>query len=302
MAYKFVNAEQLDSNLTAVADAIRAKGGTSGSLEFPEGMVEAISSISTGAGLNFDIVGNPQPTNPAYNTIWVDTDVEITGWDFSAAEPANPAEGMVWFSTGTESTVAFNALKENSVMVYPISAKQYSGGAWVSMTAKSYRNGAWEDWFVWNGQLYQNGNEFTNETGGWYATGSASLDESDNAVVTRNANSIRLSFISGGRKTIELKTRKPIDLTNFNLVTFDGYIHPGTGAASGKEANGYLYVYKIDSGSLSSAARVSIPNKGVSETVTIDVSGLSGEHYIAPNMYGYDSVNPYLEMEKLLLS
>ena len=99
-----------------------------------------------GTSLNFEVIPNPQPENPKVNTIWVDTDVEITGWDFSAVEPANPAEGMVWFSTGTASSVAFNALKENSVMVYPMSAKQYVGGAWVDKTAKSYRNGEWVDW------------------------------------------------------------------------------------------------------------------------------------------------------------
>lgn len=37
--------------------------------------------------LNFKVVGNPQPSNPKENTIWVDTDVPITGWEFSANEP-----------------------------------------------------------------------------------------------------------------------------------------------------------------------------------------------------------------------
>lgn len=170
MAYKFVNAEQLDSNLTAVADAIRAKGGTSGSLEFPEGMVEAISSISTGAGLNFDIVGNPQPANPSNNTIWVDTDAEITSWIFSAAEPENPTEGMVWIATETASTVSFNALKENSVMVYPLSAKQYAGGAWVDVEAKCYQNAEWVE-LKSDFLIFDNGNTFDDITGGWEISG-----------------------------------------------------------------------------------------------------------------------------------
>lgn len=37
-------------DLTAVADAIRAKGGTDAQLTFPDGMVEAINSISAGGG------------------------------------------------------------------------------------------------------------------------------------------------------------------------------------------------------------------------------------------------------------
>lgn len=39
-----------DTNLTAVADAIRTKGGTSAALEFPQGFVDAIDDIETGGG------------------------------------------------------------------------------------------------------------------------------------------------------------------------------------------------------------------------------------------------------------
>jgi len=36
--------------LTAVADAIREKGGTSESLSFPNGFVNAVGALSTGSG------------------------------------------------------------------------------------------------------------------------------------------------------------------------------------------------------------------------------------------------------------
>ena len=39
-----------DTDLTSVADAIRAKGGTSAQLAFPAGFVSAIDAISTGGG------------------------------------------------------------------------------------------------------------------------------------------------------------------------------------------------------------------------------------------------------------
>lgn len=45
MAYRKVD----ETSLTAVADAIRAKGGTSGQLEFPGGFVSAVEAIQ-GAG------------------------------------------------------------------------------------------------------------------------------------------------------------------------------------------------------------------------------------------------------------
>ena len=39
-----------ESSLTSLADAIRAKGGTSDTLTFPSGFVEAIEAIQTGGG------------------------------------------------------------------------------------------------------------------------------------------------------------------------------------------------------------------------------------------------------------
>ena len=94
-----------------------------------------------GAALNFKVVGGTtEPASPKENTIWVNTDAEITSWIFSATEPENPSEGMVWISTGASSNIVFNALKKNSVMVYPFAASQYISGAWVSVGVKAYQN------------------------------------------------------------------------------------------------------------------------------------------------------------------
>jgi hypothetical protein len=51
MAYdKVVDSAVLNANLTAVADAIRAKGGTSDPLSFPTGFADAIAAIQAGGG------------------------------------------------------------------------------------------------------------------------------------------------------------------------------------------------------------------------------------------------------------
>lgn len=99
-----------------------------------------------GAPLNFKVVGNPQPTNPKENTIWLNTDVPIGRWYFSATQPEGLNAGDVWFFIGVSSPVAFNALKKNGVMVYPISAKQYIDGAWIAVTAQIYQGGEWVAW------------------------------------------------------------------------------------------------------------------------------------------------------------
>lgn len=49
--YKVIDAEQLEADLTSVADTIRAKGGTSEPLAWPEGYKAAIQDIETGSAL-----------------------------------------------------------------------------------------------------------------------------------------------------------------------------------------------------------------------------------------------------------
>lgn len=48
---KLVDSTQLDSNLTSVANAIRAKSGGTGQLAFPAGFVSEIGNISGGGGV-----------------------------------------------------------------------------------------------------------------------------------------------------------------------------------------------------------------------------------------------------------
>lgn len=46
--YQFVDVDQLDADLTAVANSIRTKSGKSGELAFPEGFQSAVEDIPTG--------------------------------------------------------------------------------------------------------------------------------------------------------------------------------------------------------------------------------------------------------------
>ena len=94
-------------------------------------MIFNMSGGGPSAALNFKVLGGTtEPENPTENTIWVNTDQKITGWAFAADEPSDPVDGMVWFGIGTPSIAEFNALKKNSIQVYPTSGKQYSEGSW----------------------------------------------------------------------------------------------------------------------------------------------------------------------------
>lgn len=49
--YKIVDVERLEADLTSVADTIRAKGGTTDQMEWPEGYKAAVKAIETGKAL-----------------------------------------------------------------------------------------------------------------------------------------------------------------------------------------------------------------------------------------------------------
>ena len=104
---------------------------------------------SGGSELNFEVVGGTtQPENPKENTIWVNTDVEISSWVFSVTEPAEPEVGIVWFCISDFSPVEFNALKKNTLQVYPISAKQYVSNEWKDIPVLNYDGEEWKEWKV----------------------------------------------------------------------------------------------------------------------------------------------------------
>lgn len=270
--YKLVNADQLDSDLTAVGNAIRSKGGTSAGLSFPAGMVSAIGAISTGVELNFDVVGGTsQPRNPKENTIWVNTSKTITDWVFSATQPT-AASGMVWISTGSSSTVEFNALKKNGIQVYPLSAKQYIGGAWVDKTAKSYQGGEWVDWTIY----LINGSELNTEyAGAWNQTtgnqgvgGSAQMT-SGGLVVTANKGN------GGSGSVFRYGPDNTINFSDFNSIEFVVAIRSGSGKFSAIVTSEFATGYNS-----SNVAYVDTAISQENQTVSMDVSGVNGEYYL----------------------
>lgn len=220
-----------------------------------------------GAALNFRVVGNPQPANPTENCIWVDTDTPITSWIFSATQPSPAEPGMVWISIGTSSTVEFNALKKNGIQVYPISAKQYVGGAWVDKTAKSYQGGELVKWATY---LYDNGDRCVDITGGW-ARSSVVLDSSHPNTGSLSFDSTKITM-SGDSKCCYITTEGKVDLTPYSKLCVRWKItnnQLSLGITSGK------------SGAVSSVVVASVVSTTTTSHVTeLNIAEYSGGYYI----------------------
>lgn len=236
---------------------------------------------SSGIGLNFEIVGGTtQPTNPKENTIWVNTDVEISGWIFSVTEPESPVEGMVWNAIGTSSTTDFNALKNNGIQVYPISAKQYVGGAWVNVDAASYQDGKWVNWciYLFDGSTltksygtFGNPNKYT-----YYSTTGHNKCGVSSSV---SSGVLNLSFTkSSGDKSYDSSYAYFSEMIDFTSISS---IEISINSKSSSSAAMALTVLQNLGNSPTSVASTGIS----AGTKVLDVSALTGNHYLAISYY-----------------
>lgn len=204
-------------------------------------------------GLNFKVICNPQPSTAKENTIWIDTDT-ITSWIFSATEPSPAEPGMIWITIGTSSTVEFNALKKNGIQVYPISAKQYVGGAWAEVTAKSYQNGKWANWICY---LLSNDNLHEEVTGGW--------ELSDGYTFEKQPDGTFYLARSSSATYDPINTKNKIDVTNYTKAIMK--------QKSASKAN----VSTIEIVGFETHANNTLTGQ---EDIALDISEISGDVYI----------------------
>lgn len=213
-----------------------------------------------GGGLNFQVVGGTtQPTSPKENTIWVNTSASITSWAFQTKQPAG-AEGLVWFQTSTGSSVPFNGLSKNTLMVYPKSAMLYTSGSWSSVSPKIYQNGAWHDFTFY---LYADGNECTNLTGGWTAQKKTTTNMTAGGSHEASASSVLITH-----------TNNKIDLADYTTLYFE------TSEVVVTRADRVDFYFGAGSSKTSFTVYTREGSKTTGKTYQVDVSNLSGEYYI----------------------
>lgn len=240
----------------------------------PRGYSIEAAICGGGGSLNFKVVGGTaQPTNPSENTIWVNTDVAISSYVFATAEPSNPKEGMVWIATDKSSDMAFNALKKNAVMVYPLSAKQYVSGKWVDKTAKTYQSGEWIDW-IDPDLLYRYGNENTAVTGGWKTgtptTYGSGYNKTGNLTVTNDENGyVAKQTVNEGNSFLYVSNL--IDLTKYSTLYFHGSINNSANTAHYCR----LIIYSDFGNATDGNILAQISANNTMGTRTIDVSGIN---------------------------
>jgi len=222
-----------------------------------------------GGGLNFTVKAykslDVRPASAAENTIAVITDTAIPEWAISSLEPDVQLSGMLWIYSGTSGAVQFNALKKNSIVIFPGSVMQFVDGAWKYVDAYIFQNGQWIQFaLAWNGYYFDNGEQHSNITGGWTSDGYKYY----NYTMKASTLGATLGTRSSGANTASMiGTANPVDLTNVDTI----YITVDTTHGSS--------FFKVMSSKELSADDLSI-GLSVGE-LTIDVSGLTGSYYLA---------------------
>lgn len=252
-------------------------------------LIERAMPLSGGAGLNFSIVGGTEePTNPKENTIWVNTDVAISEWQFSGTEPATRIDGTdlqtgdVWIGASNESTISLNILKKNGIILNIGTAKQYIDGEWVKVSLKIYYNGEWRKNILY---LYNEGDLCTDITGDWiggdYGEGTSNTSQAKNSdhlylnVGSSNLNSRILYF-----------TNNLIDITGYSklcarvVATASGDYSAFTIGLVSEYGDG------VWNGTWAAGAG-SPAQQSYDGIVELDISGFSGSYYIGLRSFKY---------------
>lgn len=230
-----------------------------------------INMTGSAPALNFKVVGGAAvPDNPKENTIWVNTDAPITGWALSFETPAEPEEGMVWIVTGTSSKVAFNALKKNTLMVYPTTCKQFVNGAWNNVTAKSYIGGEWVDWLAY--LFIENGGQQVPWV--FKALNTKGTVSEKNGAIVFEYTTVDNNYMAAG-------TENPEDLSGFTKLCFDLEVRTNFTSGGGEFTIGVTSKQVNAEYNNTFIASEKPAADSVRKTVKVDVSGISSGYVSA---------------------
>lgn len=227
-----------------------------------------ILNMAGGAGLNFSVRQyTATPTgSAAENTIGIVTSTAISDYALSATAPANPASGMVWIQTGVVGAYPFSASAAHTIMVYPIVAKQYISGAWVTVQAYTYQGGSWRQWYTY--YFAEGTGVLVSFTGLATAGSSADFSRSDYILLIGQNSTY---------STIGMRTTSAVNISQYSQIVFDVLMT--------SDSNGTLYcgVDQNQIGGYEVPTVNASPTKGSRQLVSVDVSGLNGNYYLYAN-------------------
>ena len=210
--------------------------------------------------------------------------------------------GSVWITTGASSSVPFNALKKNSIMVYPLSASQYIDGAWVKKSASMYKNGGWTVFSVVELYLYNTGDACTADSGGWSLTSNTGQQA---MALSKGSSYMTVSSSWSGNYTSHSTcgTGGKVNVTSFSKlnIVYDFSASVTTRAGAGDAYANLTFGLGTSDTSVSSASVKG--STGTNKTVSLDISSLKTSLYVVAQLKTYgQNGNINLKIRKVWLS
>ena len=129
--YKVVDADQLNADMTSVADSIRTKGGTTDALAWPDGYKTAIEAIQTGGGGGSS--GEPLDPVEVYNT------TRPSDWLPMPTPADNEMYLLFHIPDGVSSLLAFTVTCTGN---YTVALGSVSGGSFVASSSVDIASGS----------------------------------------------------------------------------------------------------------------------------------------------------------------
>lgn len=228
------------------------------------GIVSQLDAAEGGGGGNFSVVGGlTQPTSPKENMIWVKANVKkAPKYVFAEAAPEAPFEGLIWFSATGDGIIT--------------QANVYADGAWNRVDVYMYLSGTWVHIASAIVYLYNKGDTCDAVSGGWEAAAwyvnSGSVGSAPN--LTYGDSNLTVNYT---RKDGLLDTRASVNLDKIRKVCA---VISGNGSAKSALA------VSAGSGSIGFPPNVKASKSLFNGTVELDVSALSGNHFVGFRVEG----------------
>lgn len=230
--------------------------------------------------------GTTAPANPQDNYVWIKTtasldDLLVCGKSWS---PSNRA-GRIWlqYEDVTHSSYQWLLKKTANVFVsIPLCGCAIANGTtWTKLEAYLYYSGEWHQFSASQYFIYHSG-AATDYTGGFEALAykASTSGSTEKAPGMELGSTLKLSLTATNAYNMgAVFSKSPIDLTNWKTLTLDV-----EAVQVGGEYGGFdVSLTPAKQNKFAQTAKVSVANSG---TVTLDVSGLSGNYYLALSLGG----------------
>lgn len=175
---------------------------------YPERNPKTFSLWGSNDGNAFELLDSvANYSAPAQNSA-----IAYTGTTYKTPEN-EPVYGDVLITIGTSSKLEFNAVKKNTLQVYPLSAYQYIDGSYVSVPYSMYKDGEWIEYCV---EIFTQGK-------GSVIPVTAKERNAGKGIITVSNDGITVGHGSDwGGTDVYYYTDEPIDTTDLNSIKLTG--------------------------------------------------------------------------------